>query len=129
MSSGPVKLVIAAYGVTKHGEEGSGTWQQFPSEPWSGKDENFCIEGNGLDPPLYDNFDRIWCSDAAVRNGLGHPTQYDSRKLGQIFGVGNIQLMLAQGFANGFIFRDSDGETYKKAYVFLNNGSFVREGY
>ena len=41
MSSGPVKLVIAAYGVTKHGEEGSGTWQQFPSEPWSGKDENF----------------------------------------------------------------------------------------
>ena len=61
---------------------------------------------------------------------VGASRQYDSRKAQPRFLVwGNIQLMLAQGFANGFIFRDSDGETCKKAYVFLNNGSFVREGY
>jgi hypothetical protein len=128
-SSGSVHFVIVAYGMTKKGETGRGTWQQISSEPWSGRDENFCDAGGTLDPPVYDSFNKVWCNNPSIRPQLGGPTQHDSLKLERIFGTANVKLMLAQGFANGFIYRDSDGNTFRKAYIFFNNGTYIRDSY
>lgn len=128
-SSGPVNFVIVKYGTIKGGTPGSGNWQSFSSEPWSGKDENFCNEGNGLDPPIYDNFNKVWCFEPGVRDSIGYPKDIDSRLRARLYGADNSQHVLAQGFDNGFILRDSDGVNNRLAYVFFNNGKYVRDYY
>lgn len=128
-SSGPVNFVIVKYGVVGSGETGSGTWQSFDSGPWSGKDENFCFEGQGLPYPIYDSFNQAWCADPNVRSGLGNPKSVDSRVWARETGADNSQHVLAQGFDNGFILRDSDGASHGLAYIFFQNGNYVRERY
>lgn len=128
-SSAPLYLVIVKYGTAGAGETGKGTWQQFKSEPWSGKDENFCFEGQGLPYPVYDNFNRVWCQDSTVRSGLGNPRGVDSRVWARETGADNSQHVLAQGFDDGFILRDSDGAAHRLAYVFFWNGTYIREQY
>jgi hypothetical protein len=128
-SSAPLYLVIVKYGIAGAGETGKGTWQQFKSEPWSGKDENFCFEGQGLPYPVYDNFNRVWCQDSTVRSGLGNPRGVDSRVWARETGADNSQHVLAQGFDDGFILRDSDGAAHRLAYVFFWNGTYIREQY
>jgi len=127
--SGHVNFVIVKYGTVEGGKPGSGAWQSFPSEPWSGKDENFCNEGNGLENPVYDNFNKVWCFEPGIRDNLGYPRDVDSRVRARLTGADNAQHVLAQGFDNGFILRDSDGAGSRLAYVFLNNGTYIRDYY
>jgi hypothetical protein len=115
-SSHPVHFVIVKYGVARGGETGNGAWQKFDSEPWTGGDENFCIEGQGLPYPIYDNFNRVWCANPAVRSDLVSPRGVDSRVWARETGADNSQHVLTQGFENGFILRDSDGAANKIAY-------------
>jgi hypothetical protein len=128
-SSGSINFVIVKYGTANSGDIGKGTWQSFDSEPWSGKDENFCFEGQGLPYPIYDNFDRVWCAEPNVRARLGNPRNVDSRVWAKETGANNAQHVLAQGFDKGFILRDSDGAAHRLAYVFLRNGNYIREQY
>lgn len=128
-SSGPVNFVIVKYGTTGEGQPGSGNWQSFSSEAWSGKDENFCDAGNGLDPPIYDNFNKVWCFESGVRDRIGYPKDIDSRLRAKLYGADNSQHVLAQGFDNGFILRDSDGVNNHLVYVFFNNETYVRDYY
>lgn len=128
-SSGPVHFVIAKYGTAEGHQPGTGVWQSFASEAWTGRDENFCFEGNGLNPPIYDNFNRVWCFEAGVRDRIGYPRDIDSRLRARLYGANNAQHVLAQGFDNGFILRDSDGASNGLAYVLLNNGVYYRDFY
>lgn len=127
--SPPVHFVITKYGTVENGQSGTGTWQSFASDPWSGKDENFCNEGIGLEFPIYDNFNRVWCSEPGVREKLVSPKDIDSRLRARLYGSDNSQYVLAQGFDNGFILRDSDGVSNGLAYVFLNSGTYIRDYY
>ncbi len=128
-NSGEVSFVIVKNGTPNSGEIGKGSWQSFDSEPWTGKEENFCFEGTALDPPIYDNFNKIWCAEPEVRTNLGFPVDFDSRTLAKLTGSNNAQTVLAQAFDNGFIIRDSDGFTKNLAYIFFSDGSYERLAY
>ncbi len=122
---GTIYLVIAKYGTTGSGEAGRGSWQQFASTAWTGKDENFCAAGDALKYRVFDNLNRVWCFESGVRDKLGQPRDVDTYRR---YGLNN-PFVLAEGFDNGFILRDSDGATTRRAYVFLNNGSYSRDAY
>jgi hypothetical protein len=128
-SNPPVHLVFVKFGVAKPGETGQGSWQPYPSKPWAGLDENICAAGDGLEPPVYDNFNIVWCSSENLRKQLGQPKDLDALKRAKVMGAENVRLILLQSFERGFILRDSDGATRRLAYIFLNNGAYVREGY
>lgn len=125
----PANIVLVKYGVAKPGEMGQGNWQPYPSKPWTSLDENTCAAGDGLEPPVYDNFNVVWCSQETLRQQLGQPKELDALKRAKISGAENARLLLAQIFERGLILRDSDGATRRLAYIFLNNGTYVREGY
>ncbi len=129
LSSDLENKVIAAYGTPLGGEAGTGAWQSFPSEPWPGLDHNFCFDGQGLDKPIFDNFNEVWCFETGVKDKLGLPVDFDSSTRARVYWADNSKHIMLQHFDKGFILRDSDGATNGMAYIFLNNGTYIRDYY
>ncbi len=80
------------------------------------------LEQLGLFQPLR-GFGWIWCHNQTIHDRLGWAVDIE-----RAFSPG---IDLIQGFENGIIFRDSDGQTHGQAYVMFGRekGRFVREGY
>ena len=101
-----------------------GDWM-FYKEHWnqSGPAESCTVQvPSGKLQPVR-GFGWIWCQDKTIRDKLGWALDVE-----RPFSPG---VDLFQSFENGFIFRDSDGMTHKKAYVLFgkDKGTFVREAY
>lgn len=66
-------------------------------------------------------FGAIWCNNADLRGQIGFAVDMER---GFEDGLDYYHF-----FTNGAIFRDSDGNTRRLAYVLFGDGSYVREGY
>jgi hypothetical protein len=113
-----------AYVVYEAGAK-NGTYQSFVGLWSSGDPEYSCAASPppGKVQPKR-GFGAAWCqlggASAAIGWGLGEEAG---------FWAGNGD-PLVQDFERGMIFRDSDGTTKGKAYVFFaNSGKFVRKNY
>jgi hypothetical protein len=68
-------------------------------------------------------FGAVWCLLGAESAPIGWGLAPEAG-----FGPGNGD-PLAQDFERGFVFRDSDGTSRGLAYVFFDDGTFLRESY
>ncbi len=112
-----------AYAVLEKGAQ-AGTYQSF-SHMWSDGDPEYSCAASpppGRVQPKR-GFGAVWCAlggaSAPIGWGLG-----DEQGFGPGYGDPTVQ-----DFENGLIFRDSDGGTTGKAYVFFSSGTFTRVNY
>ncbi len=123
---GSTPNILVTYGSGGWGWTGFGTWDIYPSA-WEDGDPDFLCEQERPYPeqPIGE-FGEIWCNYPQVREGLGwgigEMLDQDRESPGE--DVYRLQL-----FEGGFIFRDSDGWTYDLAYIFFDDGTFVRDSY
>ena len=66
-------------------------------------------------------FGAIWCGDPNLRSQIGFAADIER-------GFGD-SVDFYHPFTNGAIFRDSDGNSRRLAYVLFGDGSYMREGY
>ncbi|MCB0209256.1 MAG: hypothetical protein KDJ52_07995 [Anaerolineae bacterium] len=111
--SGEVKFVIVKYGLGNAGD-----WRRF-NDTWDGKNDNYCLEAQNIQPRIVRGFNFIWCQNPEIRDPLGWPTDVER----------DLNLELAQGFEKGFIIRDSDGATNRRVYLFFNDDTYERVPY
>jgi hypothetical protein len=124
--NGPPKEVWVVYGAGTGAWQGSGQWQQF-SDTWQDGDPDFsCPQQYPYPQQPKGGFGKVWCEHPDVRQRLGLGTGA-ARDLERESPGNNIFRL--QRFAQGFIFRDSDGWAHGMAYVFFADGSFVRDSY
>ncbi|MGD2206542.1 MAG: hypothetical protein PVH17_07160, partial [Anaerolineae bacterium] len=112
-----------AYVVYEKGPP-NGTYQSFTGM-WSEGDPEYSCPASpppGKVQPKR-GFGAVWCD-------LGGPGSPIGWGLGEErgFGPGNGD-PLVQSFERGVIFRDSDGKTTGRSYIFFADGSFVRVSY
>lgn len=108
-----VKFIIVKYGTGNNGN-----WVQFDDQ-WDGRNDNYCIESQNIEPRIVRGFNLIWCNHPEIREPLGRPLDIER----------DLNLEMAQGFEKGFIIRDSDGFTKQLVYLFLHNGTYIRVSY
>jgi hypothetical protein len=125
-SSVPNKRIWVAFGSGSGAWTGSGTWREFSDKWREGDPEYSCAkEADYPKQPIW-GFGLVWCNYPEVRKALGWGQgairDFDRESPGS-------SIYRLQEFERGFIFRDSDGWTNNLAYVFFNNGTFVRQSY
>jgi hypothetical protein len=112
-----------AYAVYEKGPQ-NGTFQAYTGM-WSEGDPEYSCSASPPPGKIQPKrgFGAVWCA-------LGGPSASIGWGLGEEvgFGPGNGD-PLVQDFERGTIFRDSDGRSTGRAYVFFADGSFVRQGY
>ena len=112
-----------AYVVYESGAR-KGSYQVFAGAWSEGQPEYSCTASPpaGLIQPKR-GFGAVWCKLGAANSPTGWAL---GQEVG--FGPGNGD-PLVQDFEHGTIFRDSDGLTRKMAYMFVDDGTFMRAGY
>lgn len=100
-----------------------GDWELRDANWWEGQPEYSCQVS--VPPGLWQprrGFGEIWC------NQLGGPDARIGWALADEQGFSNVDMV--QDFENGIIFRDTDGQNKRLAYVFFkDNWTFVRESH
>jgi len=124
--AGPPKRIWVVFGSQRGPWTGSGTWRQYP-DTWNEGDPEFSCPQEAEYPrqPKW-GFGLVWCKypevRAALKWGLEGARDIDRESPGS-------KVYRLQEFEHGFIFRDSDGWTHGLAYVFFDDGTFVRQSY
>jgi len=123
---GPPRRIWVVYGSKRGAWTGSGAWGRYP-ETWNEGDPEYSCRQEAEYPrqPKW-GFGQVWCKYPEVRAGLRWGLE-GARDIERESPGSRVYRL--QEFEHGFIFRDSDGWTNSLAYVFFDNGTFVRESY
>ncbi|MBN1920466.1 MAG: hypothetical protein JW892_04430 [Anaerolineae bacterium] len=102
----------------------AGTYAMYANEWVAGEAQASCSVAvpQGFVQPVR-GFGRVWCRLGADKAAIGWALALEVS-----FEAGNAD-PLVQRFERGFIFRDSDGFMNRLAYVFFDDGTFVRQPY
>ena len=123
---GPPKTMWVVYGSGRGAWTGSGQWSEY-ADTWEEGDPEFsCPPERPYPEQPKDGFGKVWCDHPEVRTGLGWGLERMRDQDRESPGASVYRL---QRFEGGFVFRDSDGWTHSLAYVFFDDGTFVRDSY
>jgi len=102
----------------------AGTYALYANEWVAGEAQASCTVAvpQGFHQPVR-GFGRVWCKLGADKAAIGWALSPEVS-----FETGNAD-PLVQAFEGGYIFRDSDGFMNRLAYVFFDDGTFVRQPY
>jgi hypothetical protein len=118
--------IYVTYGSGGQRWTGSGKWEVYAAT-WQEGDPDFsCAQERPYPEQPVGSFGRVWCDYPQVREALGWGVDRMRDQDRESPGEAVYRLQL---FEKGFIFRDSDGWTHDVAYVFFDNGQFVRASY
>lgn len=123
--------VFVTYGTSSPSEgrqAKDGKFNSFPSTLWSEKKETFCIEMENLAPPIYNNFNQIWCNNEQVRAQLGYAKDVDSWLKTSQSGV-NSKPLIVQYFEEGLMLQDGEGAKDGLTYIFLTKDLYYIRNY